>query len=66
MWSNLPVSATRWLSSADSSHPRATQGREDCNTKAGIRNSLLSPTLCQDEEIPVILFPHGLGLFSQC
>lgn len=32
-WSDLPASATRWLSSADSSHPRATEGREDSNIK---------------------------------
>lgn len=31
--SDLPVSATRWSSSAGSSHPRATQGREACNTR---------------------------------
>lgn len=56
--SDLPASATRWSSSAGSSHPRATQGREACNTRTARGNE---PHICSSK---THLSPHGARRWS--
>lgn len=56
MWSKLPVSATRLLSSADSSHPRVRQGKRTVIPKQPLETD---PVAAESNPVPRWGDPYG-------